>query len=894
MLILQTRLFPPRREGEVLPRATSQALVKLAERHRLVLVKAPAGYGKTTQLVEAFDRLQRRPRRVAWVTVGDLDGSAAELATYLAAALSSVGLPVPALPAEVLPGALQGLLSAPTEPLYIFIDDLHALHGSAAEQLWMGLVRSSGEAVHWVVGTRCSPQGPMARWRALGQLAELGVEDLRLNSEESQQLLQLMHGQALPAALAADAHRRSEGWPAALQLLAIALRRGLPAARLAPRMSGQQRDIAAFFREDVFDRLLPAQQQFLLHVAVLDRFTPELADAMTGASGGRAQVDALEQESLFVFALDDERRWYRFHPLFAEFVQSILAERAPALVHELHRRASRWFDDQGLLAEALDHATRSGDLEHAASLLDARWEGVNRQGGFALTARLSAALPQAVMARYPRVQLWRALYLAVEGRFDETRRLLDDVGAHLRTLSAEEAAPWRALLLHRRTMLAMFSDDVETLAPLCDPDRYAPPEDRYLRATMLLARLVSLRDRYRFAECDALDVRSADLLRDEGHLPALVWHTCTVLPYLVQRGRADEALARCGQAVDDALRCSVPGAETELLTLTLGLQAELLLERHELDRAREVFTRAHALRQRIGMLDDALALYLGRARLAMHDGDHALADSMLQEATSLAHARGWQRLHWHVVHERLRQALAKADLHAARQLARDAQLPDDGETLRPGASTTPLREAQALAWARLAMAEGRPAEAQRLLRVWVTFTEGCGAHRSALRVLLLQARVLHALGDERAALRAVSQSLVHAAATGHLFAYAEEGASLRPLLVRALAGPAPAGLHAKLALVLPSLPAAPGAGSPPAPMRLLDSASVAAGPVDALSPREIDILRLVGQGMLYKEVADRLGLTEGSVKWYMQQIYAKLGVRRRLRVIEKGRELGYL
>jgi LuxR family maltose regulon positive regulatory protein len=920
MRVLVTRLYPPRRDSELIARPASHKALGLAESSRLVLIKAPAGYGKSTLMVDCYWRLAQRPRLAVWLSLNEFDGSASELALYLAHALTEAGLTVPELPEassregvdatiKRICALLNDVFNALGEPLYVFLDDLHAVHGQPAEALLAALWKESTDQVHWIAGSRCLPRAPLARMRALGQLGELGVEDLRFTPQESRELLALLGGGPVSEPLAALGHQSTEGWAAGLQLVSIALRRSDATAQVVSQLSGKQRDIAAFFRDEVFGRLDESMQSFLLQTCLLSRFTPALCDAMTGRSDGREMLDRLEAASLFVFALDEEQRWYRYHHLFADFVRNILHQRHPAMASALHLRASHWLSTQGLIGEALAHATRCDDQFHAAQLLDHWWDTLNSQGGFVSTGRIAASLPQHVLDRFPRVQLWRALYMIVESRFDEARRLLAGVKRQLDALAADpsadaaQLAEWQALYQHRCMELAQFSDDVPELERLCAellaPDRLQHP---HLLGTAQMGLLIAWRERYRLRECEALNVRSRELLSAPDNPPMRVWHACSVGPWLMQRGQYEAAIEQYRGAVEAACGCASKEAESGLLAMPLVLLADALLERHAVDEARSLFDRAASYADGVGMVDYLQARYVGRARLAFLDGDTALADKVLAEGFEIALARPFDRLRWQVTHERIRQALARGDVWTAQHLGSDAGLAAHETELRPAQNVSSLHETRALAWARLAVATGRHAEALRLMRAWLSFAEPRGALASLVRLSLVAARAQHAGGDGRGALRSVAQALGYAAAGGMVLSFVQEGEPVRSLVLKVLEDeefdPALRAFKARLARAMgvpygepaSAAPAASGAHTRGA----CDAVDEASAPVEALTPREIDILRHVSRSMLYKEIADRLGLTEGSVKWYMQQIYSKLGVRRRLRAVEKARALGYV
>jgi len=921
MDVLETRLFPPRREGELISRSASQTVLRDIEARRLVLIKAPAGYGKSTLMGECYWSLRHRSRTAVWLSLNEFDGSVAELVVHLRAALIARGVAVPEWTgsgAKSIESRWLGrvaamfdhALLAQDEPVYVFLDDLHAIHGSAAERLLAMLVKEAPDNVRWIVGSRGAPGFPLARLRALGRVSEVDVNTMRFTLEDARRLLSQDSGRVVSQRLAQLTHERTEGWAAGLQMASIALQRAADENSFADRLTGDQRDVAAFLSEDVFSRLEPAVQSFLLRICVLTRFCPALCDALTQGDDGRAMVDELEASSLFIFSLDEERHWYRFHHLFAEFLLRQLREREPGLERELHRRASIWYSDNGLVVEAIRHALSSEDHHLAAGMLDRWWSTIDRRGIYSASVAWAEELPAQVLNEYPGLQLWRSLYLLCERRLDEARLLLEGVTARLSRMAQDPSVEplrlrqWQYLCLHRQLILAKFSDDIAGVERLAAElhQRATEPVDYYLEGTVQMALLLARREQYRLGDCEALSVKSRAMFLRSANEPTLIWHGCIVGPALLQRGEIDAAIEQYRASLALVARVTAMG-DQDMAAMPLALLAEALIERYDLPEARDCYERAEPMGHGVGLIDDLVAAYVSRARLCAHDGEHVKAQALLREGLGQAQAGGYERLRWHVVHERIRQAVLAGDVLGAQRVASDTGLPQDDALLRPGTAVTTKQEVMAMAWARLAMACGRHAEALRLMRAWLGFAESRGAVASQVRLGIVAARAQYAGGDGRGALRTIRQALGQAAIGGMVFAFVIEGEPVRSLVLKALEvedepDAAIGILRRRLCVAL----GAPLPSSQPNPKSLAASANELSGrdirdsaaPIEPLTAREVDILRFVSRNMLNKEIGDRIGLTEGSVKWYMQQIYDKLGVRRRLGALEKARALGYV
>ncbi len=874
---------------------SADALPRLSALHRVLWVHAPAGYGKTAWLTAGYHRLRDLGARVAWLEWPAGWGEATPpchtfaptLLNHLAQAL---GVPASAVADATPTTAVARLVAAlpaqdPAHPLHLFIDGLDALRHTPAEALLAQLIdasgREGGPAVRWLLASRGTLGLPLARLGAAGQLLAWGASDLQLGPTQAAALLTARAATPLPPATLDHALQQADGWPAGLRLLAQGLHTDGP---LAPQAESCPRAVAAYLHDEVYRRLDPTLQAWLPALGVLTRLTAPLCDAVTGRNDSHLLLERLHAEGGLLAPLDPTAHTWRLHPLFAAYLAGLLAQQ-PGRCTQVHQRASRWHAVQGQVAQALAHAERSGDAAFLAQTLDRSWDTVNRQGAFSRMLRLARLLPRELLVRHPRVLMWQALYLAVERRFEEAQGLLDQVERRLapaHTPPGDEAAELRYTLAHRRMSLAMFRDDLVECEQLAAQLRqHGPCPDPYLQALAQLAELVVSRQHYRLAEGEALAYASQTLLMDLGHAPGLVWHACAVGPLLMQRGQVKGAALHYRRAVAEADTLPSVDPADQLASMPLALLAEALLEQGDLTAARDAYAQAHAGARPIGPLDVTAALLLGHARLASHDGDHATAHSLLDRAHTLALSRAFERLRWAVLHERVRQQLARGEHEGARESARAAGLPQRETALMPHAGTTLSWEPQALAWARLALASGRSAAALRVMRAWTNFAQPRGAVGTVVRCSLLCAAALHAQGELRAAQRAVARALAQAGDGGLVLTFVQEAEPVRSLLLASLEAAPPEARERLLALLKPSLSTeqAPAHHSP-AP--------------EALNAREVDILRLAARGLLYKEIGHRLGLTEGSVKWYMQQIYAKLGVRRRLPAIEKGAVLGYL
>ncbi len=382
--LLETKLYVPRsRRGLVLRPRLSERLDR-GTASKLVLVSAPAGFGKTTLLTEW---LAARPaaladeRLAAWLSLDRGDNDPASFWAYVIAALRTVasGVGESALslldapqppPIETVLTTLLNDLGAVAGEIVLVLDDYHVIDAREVQDGMAFLLDHLPPRLHVVIASRADPALPLARMRARGELAEIRAAELRFTADEAAAYLNEMMGLQLTARDVAALEGRTEGWIAALQLAALSMQGRDDVAGFIAGFAGDDRYVVDYLAEEVLARQPDRVQAFLLQTSILGRLSGPLCDAVTGQGGGKAMLEALDRGNLFLVSLDDRRRWYRYHHLFADVLQARLLDEQPGQVPDLHRRASEWYEQNGELSEAVRHALAAGDFERAAGLVE--------------------------------------------------------------------------------------------------------------------------------------------------------------------------------------------------------------------------------------------------------------------------------------------------------------------------------------------------------------------------------------------------------------------------------------------------------------------------------------------------------------------------------------------
>jgi LuxR family maltose regulon positive regulatory protein len=883
--LLTTKLrIPPQTHHVVRRTRLVDALERGILNYKLVLVSAAAGYGKTTLLAE-WARASRVP--VAWLSVGEEDNECDRFFRSLVAAWEAVRPGVRESPVGLLLGtqapdrdavlaAFVNVAGAVPDQMVFVLDDYHLIDDPVIHRALTFLLDHGPSTLHLVLAGRADPPLPLARYRARRELLEVRGDDLAFSTEETVAFLNGLSGLALTDDQIGTLHAQLEGWIAGLQLVSLTLRRH-PEAAEALVVSGRHRFIADYLSDDVLTHLPDDLRRFLLQTSILDRLCGALCDAVTGRDGCQETLERLERENLFLVPLDDERTWFRYHRLFADFLQEELARRHPAEVADLHRRAGRWYLARDLPDPAFRHAVAGGDLDLTVQIVERYRQAKQMAGEFRVLQEWVDALPGAWYAAYPVLGLLRAGLLAYTGAFDACVRCLDDIEQRLVPADSEDARRQLAMVTAVRCFIACIEKDLPRAETMADRAlRELPVDDLTYRPGIFAA----LGDTYRrvarwddakacylrvltYTQSPAVRLGSvsargalADLELRQGHLRLAADHWRAALATV--------------QAPENWGRFELPAIGWVYLRL-----GELLYEWNDLAAARDHLARGL---ERAELGGDVRALIAGNliaTRLHLTEGDLEAASA------SLERARPWVEQapfpDWTGRFERCRVEvwLAQNRLRPAVDWA-EAMLRDGAPADHPDG------EMAQLAVARVLIAKGDAPGRDRALALLDRLHQTAVAEgRTGIQIetLALLALVCRQGGDRAGALTALERALRLAEPEGYVRLFADLGLPMARLLQEARSRDVMPGYVATLL-------AACGAGpARPAAERALP---------EPLSARELEVLRLIAAGLTNREIAAALSISPETVKKHTAGIYGKLGAGNRTEAAARARELAVL
>ncbi len=952
-LLLTTKLYiPPPRPGLV---ARLPLIARLNEGrrlgHRLTLVSAPAGFGKSS-LLSAW--AAQYEGAVAWLALDEGDNDPARFWVYVVAALQTVqaGLgeaalaalqspqPPPietfltglvneiaALPSadDCVEGDMQGnhtLSLDSTGCPYVFVlDDYHLIMAQPIHDGLAFLIDHLPPTLHLVIATRADPPLPLPRLRARGQLTELRQRDLRFTAEEAAVFLNDAMGLKLSPQDIDALETRTEGWIAGLQMAALSLQ-GRPTTRSAfvQAFTGSHRFVLDYLVAEVLEQQPPALQDFLLKTSVLERLTGPLCDAVVGDreiegpgmppacwasspdrcpnfADSQAVLEHLEAVNLFIVPLDQERRWYRYHRLFADLLQQRLQRLQPNLCPSLHRRASTWYERQGLITAAIEHSLAAEDIERAGILIEEHVEAILMRSEIATFLNWMEKLPDAWVRRRPTLCYYHAWALMMRGQsLDVVEQRLEDMTCAQDAEASPDLMAGRTAAL--RAYLMLFQADMHRAAALCRQAlELLPNRDRFLRSVMVW--ILSMAD---LADSETQDggqmLRDVvQMGRDVGSPLIAVTALCHQAKLQMRRGRlhqAREILERALYLATDAQGRRLPIASEALMGL-----GELAREWNDLGMAADYLTESIELAKQWSELA-AFDAYYPLARVRLAQGDVEAAREMLETAQRIALTSKFtdvddllvslQQAHFWISRGDVESALRWAE---ARGLMSDlsSEPHPDPDKLQDFVRDH-LRKYEHLMLARLFILQEQAGEALDLLPPLLAQAQRLERVDLIIEIHILSALAHQIAGQDAEALAGLVAALSLAEPGGYRRVFLDAGAPMAKLLrqVASRSLGAPAGITpAYVANLMTAFGELEQTGSEIAP------AHPQAQPlIDPLSERELDVLRLLATGLSNPEIADELYVAVSTIRSHCKSIYGKLDVHSRWDAVQRGQDLGLI
>src|ERR1700730_585268 len=872
--LITTKIVVPPARPHMVVRQRLLEVMEDATSRPLTLISAPAGFGKTTLITSWLYETGNEPR-TAWLSLDQDDSDPVHFAYYMIATLQGIEprvgrAPISLLGSLKMPGLkylislLLNEIAAAQERILLVLDDYHAVRNPDIDSALSFLIERMPERLRLIVATREEPQLPLARWRTLERVAEIGLDELRFSYDEAVLFFRQTMGLNIDSRSARTLEARTEGWIAGLQMAALSLRlRGREEtlsepAKAAATFRGRHRYLVKYLADEVLKRQSDDIRAFLHRTAILERLCAPLCNAVAGRADSKDVLSYLDQANMFLIRLDEDREWYRYHQVFADYLRSGVPA---AEQRELHQKASAWYDANGFGAEAIKHAMAAKDTEASVRLVRSYVEESLSRVEIPTLVSWLDGVPESVLRLHSDLAGYKSWLLHLRGQSGQGQTY----SALANGVDASDASPaQQGTSLAFRAYLALNWSDPKDAIPLArqaidqlgDGTSFFHPYALCLMgqaqglANDRRTATETLREAVRRAQQQGNRLMALDAL---GHLAGT----------LKAQGQLREAIVLCTEAADQYVDAADnPLPIVGLVYVPLGI---LHYELGDLETARRFLTLGINLCEQLGMVYFRL---LGKCALATLQ--HA-CDENDQAWTKLAAGRQASDQPESPRRQRM-VAIATAEFQL-----REGNVEAAARTLENARSLAgPPTEQERMEQARLLLAEHSPSMAWKVLTALEESAQQQQSNGSLIAIYVLQAMCKRTLGQHAGARQCVENAVSLAASAGYRRVFLDEGANITGMLEQAR-HVAPAFVSSLLA------PDSSGRDLPPA------------GPLlEPLSKVELEILSLLNRGLTNQDIANRLGMTVGTTKWRMNQIFGKLQVRNRIEALARARQLKLL
>ena len=909
--LLHTKLLIPRTHPEIIERATLLRRVESGLDSRLLLVTAPAGYGKTTLL---SNLIRQNDIPAAWISLDERDNDPRRFWAYLIAALQTLDpalgtsaqlmLQSPQTPPidSILESLINGI-NGMSGDFFLVLDDYHFISNATIHENITFLVENLPNQMHLLVSSRSEPALPLASLRARRQMVEIKATDLRFSKAEVEQFLNQLMNLDLSTAEIDAIEDLTEGWAAGIQLAALSLQGDRSTSEQLKEFSANHHFIFDYLAQEVLSKQPPEIQEFLIHTSILDQLCGSLCDEVlesAAESGDRIQnssqaiLDYLEKHNLFIVSLDQQRQWYRYHNLFADFLRTQFSKQSePELEKKLHRRASSWFKKKNMLLEAIEHALNSGDYQEVGFLIDNQAEELFNRSELHTLSNWLEKLPLNVYHAIPRLNMiaaWAYLALGQSQLVETHLKIVEEI----LKVNADGSAESLSLPPETRGILAEISCIRITLAinmvnfPLAtlqsrqtldylgdDAQAGLFNNRRDLLAVTHFNRGILSELKGEIQEASEAFSKSIDLNENNLHLITMAISHLAHLQELQGQLKNAEKTFRMAKKVTDNYPYPLP--LSGLADIGLG---NLLCERNQLKNAQEHLLDGIELGN-IWKHGEVLTTgYMVLARVAMALGEDQQANQLLEKAIeNVRGIRDWQTPL--VDAYRVQIWARQGDLEAISSWSQNCQIDPRG----------PIefnQEQVAIALIRVLISLERYSEARQLCAKLIAANESRSAWGQVIQLLVFDFLAAHAQGETMQAVDGISRALALAAPEGYVRIFLDEGEAMYSVL-EAVEKEMPADTQVQIRDYLMSLlQEFKSAGDYLGHSLIHPSISS-----DPLSDREIEVLKLLERGLSNQQIAEELFISTNTVKAHLKNIYGKLGVNNRVQAISKGRQAGF-
>lgn len=912
--LIRTKLHPPFTRTEQVSRPRLQEKIALGLRGPLTLITAPAGFGKTTLVASC---LTGSGLPVAWLSLDKNDNQTGRFLSYLIAALQeadpTIGSEAAQLlealqqaPSETILTSLINYLDIAHKEINLVLDDYQFINSQAVHESVAFLLEHCPSTLHLVIASRSDPPLPLARLRARGQTVELRTADLRFTEPEAEQFLNDVMGLHLDAGSVAALAGRTEGWIAGLQMAALSMRDRENVLGFIENFSGTNRYILDYLIEEVLASQPPEIQHFLLFTSILERLTAPLCEAVLEVEkleGWNANkftstlqkynppscqqiLEYLERTNLFLVPLDDERIWYRYHHLFTDLLRTQLQRSLPEKnITQLHVHASDWYKQNGLILDAIHHASMASDDERVERFIEQHYMELVNHGEMLGYRFWTGKLSKKIVHRRPWLCIYEAYSHSWFGELDEADRLIEAAEKHIQhEKSSPETHSLQAHLAYIKSRVTAMRGDIHRAIELClEAREYTPTGNLALQFDTL----ITLGYEY-FLSGDYAN--ASHLLNDAIRISInksatiyIVAASCILARLSAHQGLLKKSLDTYKIAAQSIPEASGEHRDARAL-VEVGF-ADVLYEWNDLEAALVHVKQGMALLPFWGKIDDSVLAYITLARIHLAQANRGNAIEAVERALQLIQTRGV----FLEIRNVVEAAQVKLWLVQGDQSAVDRWIATHDERFGLPDRFQYEDELTHITQARVLIAQKKLDKAIRLLSGLEESARSGGRQGRLIEIMILKALALQKLGEPTQALAILTESLALAEPEGYIRIFVDEGSLMQTLLAQWLAH-ASAGPMRDYAIELLSHFDA----EPQIVTEVQKKAHPTGDLVEPLSQRELEVLHLLALGKTNQEIAQQLIVATGTVKAHAASIYRKLDVANRTEAVARARQLAIL
>lgn len=896
--LLATKLFIPPAPAERVLRPHLLEQLDKGLKRSLVLISAPAGFGKTTLLSQW---VRQRQLTAAWISLDDSDNDLSRMLAYLVSVLNSIDPDQAGISIEevqsIQPGSIEPILTRLINrlagidtPFVLILDDYHLITEDAIHEVIQFLLEYCPPNLHLVIASRVEPPFMAARLRGRGQLLELRSTDLRFSTAEASDFLNKVLSINLPETDINALTEHTEGWIAGLQMAALSMQSRQDASSFVQAFTGSNRYILDYLMEEVLQRQSQGMQEFLLKTSILNRLTASLCQAVTGQDNCQSILESMERSNLFLTPLDDERQWYRYHHLFAELLRKQLNQLFPQQFKALHLLASQWYSsqfdlysDHTLATSAIEHALKAEAFEQAVELITHAGETTLMRGEMTTLKGWLRQLPEDAYQQHPALYAFDAIQMLLAGNSIneiEKRLLMAEAATHSNSFQAKLNAV-RGLII---VLQGRFEEGLEYI-------QKAQPalsnEHHFWRN--LVTRALAMEQFMRGDVNTSLEMLNNMITSDPNNLENLYYLPQMADLYGIQ-GRLNESWKIYQRALDAATESS--GNLLPVAGIAQIGMGEVLREWNRLEEAEETVLKGIELVQQWGEIG-AMDGYINLMRIRQSRGDFNGAANALEDAVRLARRFDATDIDdFLVANYQARLEAVAGKVAAAWERVRDQKLHRflNEDIINRGSDAASvfyyLYDIEQLTLARIHITRSQYGKALEVLKPLYHKTRSSVWKRSAIENLILQAIAHAQIGEIQPALAALQEALQAAEPHGFVRIFLDEGQALLDLLKSHTWLPITLQDYARRLLQAANdhtIPPQEISAPPFPPAEMLP---------DPLSEREIEVLQLIASGLTNRQIAENLVIAPSTVKTHINNIYSKLSVSRRTQAVAQARKIG--